>query len=88
MYILVRTNMGTTGVLRATKTIFPNEKVFDNYGYFYHVEGRDQRRKMLAVQYFFECNCMACKEDWPAYRVSDRLTYSLAISSLHKVTQL
>lgn len=63
-----RTNMGTTGVLRATKTIFPNEKVFDNYGYFYHVEGRDQRRKMLAVQYFFECNCMACKEDWPAYR--------------------
>lgn len=63
-----RTNFGTTGVLRATRTININEKVFDNYGYFYHVTPRENRRQMLKAQYFFECTCTACKEDWPVYR--------------------
>jgi len=63
-----RTNFGTTGVLRATRTIYPSERVFDNYGYFYHVENKEHRQQSLAAQYFFECNCTACKEDWPTYR--------------------
>ena len=68
----LRTVFGTTGVLRAVRTIFPNEKVHDNYGYFYHVEERESRKKMLGAQYFFECNCKACKEDWPPYKVRTR----------------
>ena len=62
--------MGTHGVWRALKTIFPNEKVYDNYGRHYHVEDKNTRQQMLAAQYFFDCNCSACKEDWPVYRVS------------------
>ena len=62
--------MGTSGVWRALKTIFPNEKVYDNYGRHYHVESKENRQQMLAAQYFFDCNCPACKEDWPVYRVS------------------
>merc|ERR1719483_1635459 len=52
-----RTNFGTVGVVRATKTIFPNEKVWDNYGFFYQTEEAEQRQKMLSSQYFFNCNC-------------------------------
>jgi len=63
-----RTNYGTYGIVRATKTIFPNEKVFDNYGYFYHTEDKTNRQGLLKAQYFFECNCSACKDDWPCYR--------------------
>ena len=65
-----RSNVGTSGVWRALKTIFPNEKVYDNYGRHYHVESKENRQQMLAAQYFFDCNCAACKEDWPVYRVS------------------
>jgi len=63
-----RTNHGTRGVVHATKTIYPNEKVYDNYGYFYHTEDKPHRQNMLQVQYFFDCGCSACKEDWPTYR--------------------
>ena len=65
-----RTNCGTRGVVRATRTIFPKERVWDNYGYFYHTEERQHRRGMLQSQYFFTCNCPACKDDWPSYHVS------------------
>eukprot|EP00092_Neocalanus_flemingeri_P009559 GFUD01010288.1.p1 GENE.GFUD01010288.1~~GFUD01010288.1.p1 ORF type:complete len:573 (+),score=99.99 GFUD01010288.1:78-1796(+) len=63
-----RTNFGTCGIVRAITTIYPNEKVYDNYGYFYHTEDREHRQNMLSCQYFFNCACAACKEDWPTYR--------------------
>ena len=69
--------MGTHGVWRALKTIFPNEKVYDNYGRHYHVEDKNTRQQMLAAQYFFDCNCSACKEDWPIYRVSFTINHNI-----------
>jgi len=63
-----RTNYGKYGVVHAIKTIFPNEKVYDNYGHFYHTDSREQRQQVLSSQYFFTCMCTACKEDWDTYR--------------------
>ena len=63
-----RTNYGRFGVVHAVKSIFPNEKVYDNYGHFYHSDPKEKRQQVLAAQYFFTCNCQACKDDWPTYR--------------------
>ena len=63
-----RTNYGRYGVVHAVRSIFPNEKVYDNYGHFYHTDPREKRQQILAAQYFFTCNCQACKDDWPTYR--------------------
>lgn len=63
-----RTNYGTYGCVRATKTIHPNEKVYDNYGHFYHVTPLADRQALLAAQYFFTCACPACRDNWPQYR--------------------
>ena len=63
-----RTNYGKLGVVHAIKTIFPNEKVYDNYGHFYHTDSRERRQEVLSSQYFFKCACTACKEDWDTYR--------------------
>jgi len=63
-----RTNYGRQGVVMATRTINTNEKVYDNYGHFYHTDPKETRQQVLAAQYFFPCSCLACKDDWPTYR--------------------
>lgn len=63
-----RTSYGTYCCVRATRTIYPNEKVYDNYGEFYHIAEKEGRQQRLDLQYFFHCACAACKNSWPLYR--------------------
>jgi len=63
-----RTNYGTFCVVKAVKTIFPNDKIHDNYGHFYHTDPKEVRQKALSAQYFFDCACRPCAENWPTYR--------------------
>jgi len=63
-----RTSYGTTCVVRAIQTINPNEKVYDNYGQFYHTEEKESRQQRLNAQYFFACRCPACTHNWPLYK--------------------
>jgi len=76
-----RTNYGTYCCVRATKTIFPNEKITDNYGRFYHTEEKESRQNSLALQYFFSCNCESCNKNWPMYKDFGRKESSLKCPS-------
>lgn len=42
---------------------------------------KQERQDQLKKQYFFECNCEACREDWPLYHDSKSLESNLEIDS-------
>lgn len=52
-------------VVRAIKSIRRGCEVSDNYGAVYAVQSREERQNKLRPQYFFDCQCEACTEDWP-----------------------
>ena len=63
-----RNNVLNHCVVRAAKTILPGDEISDNYGHYYQVKSRTDRQADLKLQYFFLCDCQACRHDWPAYR--------------------
>ena len=64
---VTRNFLGTRCQLRAIRTVNKDEEVFDNYGVVYAVQPIDERQDKLLSQYFFECRCGPCMDDWPKY---------------------
>lgn len=51
--------------VQAIKNIRKGEEVCENYGPIFFHSNREERQKQLKTQYWFECQCLACTEDWP-----------------------
>ena len=64
---VVRHSYGSSCALRAIKKIPKGEMIIDNYGSLYAVNGRSDRQKLVSSQYYFNCYCEACQNDWPLY---------------------
>lgn len=64
---VVRHSYGDKCVVRAMRKVSKGQEIFDNYGSLYPLTVREERRRYLRPQYFFECSCLACTEDWPLY---------------------
>ncbi|KAB7506023.1 SET and MYND domain-containing protein 4 [Armadillidium nasatum] len=62
-----RYSIGKACIVRATKTIGKGEQLLDNYGSLYSIIRREVRQKILAQQYLFHCDCLACEENWPLF---------------------
>ncbi|KOC68328.1 SET and MYND domain-containing protein 4 [Habropoda laboriosa] len=67
-------NANTTGVsssghmiIYALYPIKEGEQIFSEYGAHYALTPKVARQKELLKQYYFECNCIACQENWPVY---------------------
>ena len=58
---------GNNCQVRAIKKIKKDEEIFDNYGLVYAVNDLTDRQEKLLEQYFFQCTCIACMNDWPLY---------------------
>lgn len=58
---------GMTMVTRALEPIKEGDQIFTCYGVGFHYMARSERRSNLMRDYYFECNCTACLEDWPTY---------------------
>lgn len=59
---------GRSIVLRATRPLSPGEVVAENYGPHFMTRGLKERQRSLASRYWFRCDCLACKEDWPTLK--------------------
>ena len=64
---VVRHSYGNICVVRAIRNIPKGSEVLDNYGALSALTPTSERRKKLAPQYFFTCNCLACIDDDPQY---------------------
>ncbi|KAJ1520536.1 hypothetical protein ONE63_003655 [Megalurothrips usitatus] len=71
---VVRSFCGTTVVIHAAKGIRPGQPVSENYGFCYSNKPRPERQDALRRQYWFQCHCQACEEDWPLLRDMDMST--------------
>ena len=62
-----RYNIGSSCVLRATRSISSGEEVLDNYGYLFRTTPVVEREAGLYNQYKFHCTCEACTQGWELY---------------------
>ena len=64
---IFRNYVGSTRILRSTCTIRKGDEITDNYGLFYQIRPEEERKDTLSKQYFFDCDCTACKLHWPMF---------------------
>jgi len=56
-----------TVIVRAIRTILPGEVVHENYGQSFTVVPKEERQAKLLDYYWFECECVPCRENWPTF---------------------
>ncbi len=57
-----------TLVLRATRNIKTEQKINIDYGMVFYKNPKVQRQGTLNYRYCFQCQCIACTEEWGLYR--------------------
>lgn len=56
---------GNRLVLTTVRTLNAGDAITENYGPTFTKFPLKDRKRMLQSRYWFECDCVACKEDWP-----------------------
>ncbi|XP_050298897.1 SET and MYND domain-containing protein 4 [Anthonomus grandis grandis] len=63
---LSRHFVGKNIILTSTRPLKSNDIVPENYGPIFTRKTLEERKKSLSARYWFDCQCMACQQDWPA----------------------
>lgn len=64
---IVRYFQGGKVYVNLCKNIKRGEQICENYGPLYSVEPRSERQQILKTQYWFDCHCIACENNWPLF---------------------
>lgn len=58
---------GLTMITRALTPICVGDQIFTSYGGVYAHMPRFERKQKILQDYFLDCDCSACENDWPMY---------------------
>ncbi|XP_047102069.1 SET and MYND domain-containing protein 4-like isoform X2 [Schistocerca piceifrons] len=64
---IVRYFHGTSVAVRTVRTLHVGEMVSENYGPNFMQVHKEERQNILKDQYWFECKCIPCIQDWPTF---------------------
>uniref|UniRef100_A0A1B6CWC9 MYND-type domain-containing protein n=1 Tax=Clastoptera arizonana TaxID=38151 RepID=A0A1B6CWC9_9HEMI len=64
---IVRYYKGNRVVVQAIRKTLEGEMIAENYGPIFTQTPRKDRQETCKNQYWFECSCQACEEDWPTF---------------------
>jgi len=64
---VTRNFYGDRCIVRTIRSVRAGDELSDNYGAVFAMQSRSERCAKLLPQYFFECKCTACVEDWPLF---------------------
>lgn len=69
--------------VQAIKNISKGEEISENYGPIFFHSGREDRKERLKKQYWFDCACIPCQENWPLMHEmgDDHLNFKCAVCS-------
>ena len=81
---LSRCFQGKQMVLKMLHPVRQGEEVSENYGYAFYLKTKNERRKELSARYWFECGCVACKQNWP---LLDKLPKSIETQNKDKIDE-
>ncbi|XP_051161760.1 SET and MYND domain-containing protein 4-like [Leptopilina boulardi] len=59
--------VGRNIVIKALRTLKPGEVVAENYGPIFTKRNLIDRQRTLGGRYWFQCSCIACRENWPTF---------------------
>ncbi|KAF2350147.1 SET domain [Trinorchestia longiramus] len=68
-----RQSYGGVGVLRAIEFIPKGAEISDCYGAHFALDSKSDRQLTLKKQYYFDCSCQACANDWHGISCDCRL---------------
>ena len=80
-----RINCGRKTIIIATRNIKKGEEVTDIYSMHYSEVPKETRQDWLLKNFFFNCNCQACSNDWPIY---DHLPTLVNVEAMYKLREI
>lgn len=72
-----RYNVGNNVVVQTIKPVKKGEPIYENYGPLHAWSPKEERLRYLKGRYWFECNCQACREDWPTFETIPEKFYKI-----------